>query len=293
MCNSMNRNLIVIILFLLPEILLAQLAEVQANYNSVGDVDFVAYNNTPAPLFLNIDFADLENTTFNEPLPYIKLLEPGFNTLFTLQREPDADAPRFNHQIKIFKSNPWALGQLDFPYLIPLAPGEVAEIADASSPEGFFGPEGLASWNATGFAVKPGQQVFAARTGTIVEVAGAKRNDDPHTWYHAWNNAITVLQSDGTLICYRNVIDNDRKLKPGDKIFAGQQLGVVAPKANVLVVVIYQHSLNSSALRFIIPQFVSESKTGVLLGSEKYKVIHPAEIRGMEMSSREKRRLLK
>jgi len=51
----------------------AQLVEVQANYNNVGDVDFVAYNNSPAPLYLNLDFADLENTVFREPLPYICL----------------------------------------------------------------------------------------------------------------------------------------------------------------------------------------------------------------------------
>ena len=64
----------------------AQLVEVRADYTGVGDVQFVAYNNTEAPLYLNIDFADLENTTFNEPLPYIKLLEPGFNNLFMLLR---------------------------------------------------------------------------------------------------------------------------------------------------------------------------------------------------------------
>src|SRR6056297_456626 len=87
----------------------AQPVEVQANYTSIGDVEFVAYNNTPAPLFLNVNFADLQNTTFDEPLPYIKLLEPGFNTLFTLLRRPDGGVPRFNYQLKTFRSNPMAL----------------------------------------------------------------------------------------------------------------------------------------------------------------------------------------
>jgi len=272
----------------------AQLVEVQANYNGVGDVDFVAYNNTPAPLFLNVDFADLENTTFNEPLPYIKLLEPGFNTLFTLQRYPDADVPRFNYQIKVFKSDPMALADLEFPYLIPFAPGSEISVFDVKSLNGFWGSSLPESWNATGFQATPGEPVFASRTGIIVEVVGSQRPGEPQNWYHTWNNSITVLQSDGTLICYRNVVDNSKKLKVNEKIFAGQQLGVVAPGSTELIVVIFQHSLNSDDLRFVIPQFVTgENETEVLLSSQQYTVIHPVEIRGLEMSNREKRRNLK
>jgi len=272
----------------------AQLVEVQANYNGVGDVDFVAYNNTPAPLFLNVDFADLENTTFNEPLPYIKLLESGFNTLFTLQRYPDADVPRFNYQIKVFKSDPMALADLDFPYLIPFAPGKNVSVFDVKNLDGFWGNTLPESWNATGFKATPEEPVFASRTGTIVEVVGAKRTGEPQNWYHTWNNSITVLQPDGTLICYRNVIDNAKKLKVNEKIFAGQQLGVVAPEATEVVVLIFQHSLNSNDLRYVIPQFVTnENEIGILLSSQKYNVVHPVEIRGLEMGNREKRRILK
>lgn len=271
----------------------AQLAEVQANYNSVGDVDFIAYNNTSAPLFLNIDFADLQNTTFNETLPYIKMLEPGFNTLFTLQREPGADVPRYNHQIRIFKSNPWTIVDLNFPYLIPLAQGTKASVFEVKSLEGFSGSGEPSSLNVTGFAVKPGQEVYAARTGTVVEIAGNKRDGDPQVWYNAWSNSVTLLQPDGTLICYKNVVGSDARLRVGEKVFAGQAIGTVAPSAEQLIVVIFQHSLNSPDLRFIIPQYVTENYTGVLLSSQKYIVTHPLEIRGREMTSREKRRNLK
>jgi murein DD-endopeptidase MepM/ murein hydrolase activator NlpD len=288
-----KQLLIAIILFLIIKSN-AQLVEVQANYNGVGDVDFVAYNNTPAPLFLNVDFADLENTTFNEPLPYIKLLDPGFNTLFTLQRYPDADVPRFNYQIKVFKSDPMALADLDFPYLIPFEPGREMSVFDVKSLDGFWGTSLLESWNATGFSATPGEPVFAARTGVVVEVVGTQRTGEPQTWYHTWNNSITVLQPDGTLICYHNVSDNSKKLKVNEKVFAGKQLGVVAPGSTEVIVLIFQHSLNSDDLRFIIPQFVtSENETGILLSSQKYAVVHPMEIRGLEMNNREKRRNLK
>lgn len=290
----MNKQLLIAVFLFLIIKSSAQLVEVQANYNGVGDVDFVAYNNTAAPLFLNVDFADLENTTFNEPLPFVKLLEPGFNSLFTLQRYPDADVPRFNYQIKVFKSDPMALADLDFPYLIPFSPGKEVSVFDVKNLEGFWGSSLPESWNATGFQAKSGEPVFASRTGTIVEIVGQQRTGEPQTWYHTWNNSITVLQPDGTLICYRNAIDTGKKLKVNEKIYAGQQLGVVAPGRTEVVVLIFQHSLNSTDLRFVIPQFVTgENETGILLSSQKFNVVHPIEIRGLEMSTREKRRNLK
>lgn len=271
-----------------------QLVEVQANYTSEGDVEFVAYNNTPAPLFLNLDFADLENTVFHEPLPYIKLLEPGFNTLFTLLREPDAEVPRFNYQIKIFRSDPMTMTNLDFPYLIPFSEGSEIAVTEVKSLKGFWGADEPGEWNATGFVSKPGETVFASRTGIVVEVAGTRRTGEPQTWYHTWNNSITVLQPDGTLICYRNVSDAGNKLRVGEKVFAGQQIGVVADGSSEVILLIFHHSLNTPDLRFIIPRFVTGAKeTSLLLSSQKFTVIHPKEIRGMEMTSREKRRYLK
>jgi hypothetical protein len=272
----------------------AQLVEVQANYNAVGDVDFVAYNNTQAPLFLNIDFADLENTTFNEPLPYIKMVEPGFNALFTLMRHLDAGVPRFNYQIKTYRSNPRSIVDLDFPYLIPLAPGKEISVFDVKSIEGFWGMEEPDSWNATGFNVQPGEDVFASRNGIVVEIAGDKRTTDPSKWYHTWNNSVTVLQPDGTLMCYKNVEVTGKKIKVSEKIYAGQIIGEISTNSNQLIQLIFQHSLNSEKLRFIIPQYViGVDKQELLISSTKYEIVHPAQVVGKEMSNKEKRKFLK
>ncbi len=290
----MNRLAFIILLLVFSLSVKAQLAEVQANYNSTGDVDFIAYNNTASPLFIHIEFADMENARFNEPLPYIKLLEPGFNNLFTLLRDPGAGVPRFNYQIKTYRSNPFAFTDLDFPYLIPFAPGERASVFDVKNMDGLMGTKELSSFNATGFTANPNQKVFAARTGTVVEVVGSTRSGEPLHWYHTWDNTITLLQPDGTLILYRNVIDPDKKLKPGGRIAAGQPIGVVAPGTSEVTLTIFQHSLNSDEIRFMIPQFVTgENETGMLLPSQVYPVVHPSEVRGLEMTKKEKRLYLK
>jgi len=187
-----------------------------------------------------------------------------------------------------------SMADLNFPYLIPLQEGREVEVFEVKSLRGFWGTEEPSSWNAAGFVVQSGEPIFASRNGIVVEIVEAKRMGDPQTWYHTWNNSVTVLQPDGTLICYRNVWDDSKKLKLGEKIYAGQQLGIVAPGTSELILLIFQHSLNSADLRFVIPQFITgEKELTLLLPSQKYTVIHPKEIRAMEMTNREKRRYLK
>ena len=287
----MNKLILFFILFLFFENTNAQLVEVQADYNSIGDCIFSAHNNAKTPIFLNIDFADLQNTTFNETLPYVKKLDPGFNSLFTLERYQDAEVPRFNYQIKSFRSDPTSIVNLDFPYLIPFAPGIEVKAKEIEDIVGFWGNEEPESWVAIGFYAKPGDKVYAARQGTVVEIAAQIKGGKSLQWYNTWNNAITLLQPDGTLICYRNVVSKNIKLN--QKIYAGQLMGEIAPLANILKILIYQNSLGSDDLRFIIPQFlVEENKTEIVNIAKEYTVVHPDSVRGLEMSKREKKKIL-
>jgi len=287
----MNKLFILIISVFLFEGVNAQLVEVRADYDSMGDCVFGAVNNAKTPMFLNIDFADLQNTTFNETLPYVKKLDPGFNNLFTLERYLDADVPTFNYQVKTFRSDPSSIVDLDFPYLIPFEPGTKVRAKEVKSIAGFWGSEELKSWVAIGFHAKPGDKIYASRKGTVVEIAGQVKGEEPLYWYNTWNNSITLLQPDGTLICYRNVVGKSIKLN--QTIYAGQPIGEIAPQANILKILIYQNSLGTDDLRFIIPQFaVGENESEIVNVAKEYTVIHPNSIRGLEMSKKEKRKIL-
>jgi len=287
----MNKLLVLIISVFLFEGVNAQLIEVRADYDSMGNCVFGAINNAKTPMFLNIDFADLQNTTFNETLPFVKKLDPGFNNLFTLERYLDADVPTFNYQVKTFRSDPSSIVDLDFPYLIPFEPGTKVRAKEVKSIAGFWGSEELKSWVAIGFHAKPGDKIYASRKGIVVEIAGQIKGEEPLYWYNTWNNSITLLQPDGTLICYRNVISKSIKLN--QKIYAGQPIGEIAPQANTLKILIYQNSLGTDDLRFIIPQFaVSENELEIVNVAKEYIVVHPNTIRGLEMSKKEKRKIL-
>ncbi len=272
----------------------AQLVNVEYNYNNVGDCILGAYNQTKTPLFMNLWFTTLENTTFRENLPYIKKLDPGYNVLFTLARESDEGAPSFIFQVKTFRSDPVPLINLDFPYLVPFAPGTVVKPVDVKNIDGFWGAEVPKAWKATGFEATPGMSVFSARLGQIVEITGARRTGDAQTWYNTWTNAITLLQPDGTLIIYKNVIDPHGNLTLNQKIHAGELLGELAPGATELVVVVCHYSLYAEGLQFFIPQFLTApGKTEIVNSAQTIEVVHPNEVRGLEMTKKEQRQLLK
>ena len=272
----------------------AQIVEVQYDYNNVGDCIFGAANNSKTPIYLNLIFTSLENTRFTEALPYVKKLEPGYNGLFTLLRESETGAPIFIFEIKTFRSNPIPEVNLDFPYLIPFAQGTTVNPVNIESIKGFWGAEEPKNWKATGFEANAGDFVYAARQGQIVEITGENRSGDPKTWYNAWTNVITLLQPDGTLIVYKNVTDGNKNLKINQIIQAGEKLGEVAQNSSEVILLVYHNLLNSSDLQFIIPVFVTaQGKTEILNPALHIEVIHPNEVRALEMTKKEQRKFLK
>ncbi len=271
----------------------AQLVEVESNYTTGGDVVLAATNFTKTPLFLEIEFTELQNSTSDEQRIRVSRLSPGYNNLFTLTRIAGAGYVNVYFKSKSYRSNPMADVNLDFPYLIPFAPGKKVTVFDVKSIEGFWGEEVPKGWLATGFNANPGDEVYAARTGEIVEIAGAHRNDDPKFWYNGWINNISVLQPDGTLICYKNVVDREKKLKLNQRILAGEKLGEIAPDATGLILMIYHNKIQSDELSFIIPVFqIEEDKTGLVNSALTIRVVHPVEVRALEMTKKEQRKIL-
>ncbi len=285
----MKNFFYLLISFFISTTVFAQKIEVQASYTDIGDVEFVAYNNTRVPLFLFINFADLSNATFDEALPYVKMVTPGYNDLFTLRRHLDAEAPRFNYEIDQFVSNPVANVDLDYPYLLPFKPQTKVQsvaIEDFKHPYKKF----FADYYSTIFKVLPAAPVYACRNGVVVAIK--KDGVVPASAYPGGYNSVTVLQSDGTLITYQNIIP--KKLKEGKKIYAGEQIGNLLPQDSSLIIFITQNQLDSHELKPIIPKFqVDEEKVELVIGNRTFNVVHPKSVRGKEMTRREKRRHLK
>jgi hypothetical protein len=288
----MKKILFLVLMILCSIITQAQLVNVETEYNDIGDCIFTAQNNSKVPLFLYVNFADIQNATFDEPLPYVKCVQSGFNSLFMLMHLAGVDGfPTFDYDIKVFYSDPFPKINLDYPYLIPFKEGSSVNVFDVKDIVGFNREDRIDSWTATGF-VASDKDVYACRNGIVVDIATLSNSDRVEPKYTGWKNSITVLQPDGTLLCYKNV-ENCQNLHLGQKVFAGQKIGKMPQGTNKLIVVVYYESINSNYLSFIIPQFVTaEDKVDILNSSTTYTVIHPGKVRGKEMTKKEKKKYL-
>ncbi len=103
-----------------------------------------------------------------------------------------------------------------------------------------------------------------------------------------------MLQPDGTLITYKNVVDRNQKLSVNQIIRAGEMLGEVATNSSEIIIMVYYNTLNSPDLVFIIPQFVTEpGKTEIVNSAQNIEVVHPLQVRGLEMTKKEQKKFLK
>lgn len=271
------------------------LVEVQTAYDEgSGNTSYSAYNKSKVPLFLHVHFPEVSKLSFWEKQPFVKKLKPGYNSLFLLEKSRYRRVPKYYYEIKSYRSNPIAETDLDFPYLIPFEPGTTILTKKINTKDGLWVDAEPESWVTIGFYAKPGDRVYTSRRGVIVEIAPGKRNKDSINWYNFWNNSITLLQPDGTLCSYANVVVNDKKLKLNHEIGAGELLGRIAPFANELKIFVYHNVLFSDKLHFIIPMFVTvEGKADILEDAKEYIVVHPYSVRTLEMDKKEKSGFLK
>lgn len=258
---------------------------IKYNYDASGNASFTAENYTPVPVYIVLDFSYLRNTSFSEPLPYIKRIEPGSTSLFTIYREPDMPAPDFNIEYQWFPSNPRPEIDPKQPYLIPAKEGTSVRISGARP-----------GWEnrPVVFVINQSDQVCATRKGIVVKVI-SNITGDMSAGNQGLLNYIDILHDDGTIGEYINFAYRGIACEIGQKVFPGQVLGKAAPDANgngLLGFRLYHHNLSSKNPRYIIPEFYTETgKTEQLTVDRSYRSVHPAEIIEKEMSRKEKRSL--
>ena len=266
--------------------------EVRTSYNAGSNSTlFSAYNKAEYPVFLHIYFNEVSRLSFHEKQPFIKKLPHGLTDLFVLDNSRERNLPRFPFKMKTYPSNPLAEINREYPYLLPLREGEVAirRKVDNSSKELSVFPnpkEGVFY----GFQVEPGQEVCACRKGVVVDIHSVV-TAKPGTDFQDDFSYITLLHEDGTLATYFNVETKGKTLQPNQTIFPGEVFCNIDSHSNKLIVTFYYNRLFSDDFIFLGPRFqLSATETNILSLDKEYQVVHPKEIRALEMTKKEKKK---
>lgn len=256
-----------------------------------GNSIFSAHNNASYPVFLHVHFKEVSKLSFFEKQPYVKCLKAGFNELFVLEKSREHGLPKYDYTIRYYPSNPFAIVDLDFPYLLPFEAGTVAIPKKVLSLEGFITEYSLYGWSANGFNAQPKQIITACRTGTVIEIINENIKDSI-LMSNVVKSRITLLHTDGTLASYIGVVSND-EIELSERITAGNSVGQMESDNNELIVLFYKNRPFSDELEFIFPKFqLSEGVVKPMVYEKKYTVVHPVSTLGLELTKREKKKIL-
>ncbi len=279
----------------LPEInfIEAEKVQIRLSYNqNRNSTFFSAYNQAEYPVFVHINFKEVSRLSFFEEQPYVKKIPPGFTDLFVLEQSHERNLPRFPFEFKVYPSNPLADVNLDFPYLLPFCEGEsaVPQEVDTSDQalsvipnkeDGFF----------YAFRAVPGQEICAARKGVVVDIF-SRLKDEPKEGAAKGYSYITLLHEDGTLATYFNATSDNKPLKLNQTIYPGEVFSCLDSISDELIVAVYYNRLFSSDYIFLSPKFhLSNADSHSLKINTEYTVAHPKEIRELEMTKKEKKKL--
>lgn len=103
---------------------------------------------------------------------------------------------------------------------------------------------------------------------------------------------ITLLHEDGTLATYFNATSENKPLKLNQTIYPGDAFSSLNSVSDQLIVAVYYNRLFSNNYIFLSPKFhLSNANSNSLEINKEYTVVHPKEIRELEMTKKEKKKL--
>lgn len=198
-----------------------------------------------------------------------------------------------------------------FVYLSPLASGKVVHVAPMGTLR-YFLHEGEERDEFTGlsFETVAGDTVYAMRGGFVCEVEDnnsslGRTADDGKTLFSRNENFVVICHKDGSMASYKLFKDGGIFVKSGDKVYAGQPLGIVGGEN-------YQGGshlrlqlegcfdddsakiVDGKNYRLFVPVIaVSDTETCKPVQRTEFMALHPQKVIMQEMSKKERKQYLK
>jgi hypothetical protein len=189
------------------------------------NIEFVAHNEFHAPVEVRLEFVEITGVSFPDPDQILRwVIDPRSDQfLFNLEVLQEVEAPYVEYRFEYMPGNPTASHQAAEGYLAPFSAGRDFPITQAF-PDALT-HQTLDSVYAVDIAMPVGTDVLAARDGVVFEVASdnyrggldLSRDGDAA-------NILRILHDDGTFALYAHLNWNSIRVKPGDRVSAGQYI---------------------------------------------------------------------
>ena len=188
-------------------------------------VEFTADNRFHAPIEVNLVIREIAGIDYPHPDNPLRWVVPPRSqlTLLSLPLAQSAEAPFIDYMFQYLPGDPSARHSADVAYLAPFSAGANYPITQAY-------PDSIThttrdSMHAVDLAMPIGTDILAARGGIVFDVAAnnfqggldAEKNGKQA-------NIVRILHDDGTFSVYAHLNWNSIRVKPGDRVRAGEYI---------------------------------------------------------------------
>jgi len=309
--SSLFRTFGMLMLCTIASGLQAQVIEqrVEVTYekgNNPGEYSFRASNPNHCDYTVKVDVTDLAGLSASSSLPYVGVVRPGGNNLFTLKPTTPNTSGTFRYSYTYLRGRTLRSEPKPFVYLLPVATGKPTLVQETQYLATALGLKGdaLANFYSLSIQMKPGDSVFAARRGIVTGLIDGVTQAQKDLMYVRNVNQVDVFHNDGTFGRYARLKAGSMPVKDGDQVEAGQFLGLVsddiAQKPALFFSVFYLPMLNSQTQQaykyvHIRPKFVAlnQDSGDILVSNKTYEAVRPMELVTQEMSKKDVKRYFK
>lgn len=270
--------------------------------------DYVFYcdNNAYCDYIVEIKFKSLVNLKINASRPFEKVVHPGTNRLFKLEKMRDNSSIDFSYSTSYRKGNIKPKIKEDIIYLLPVAEGKETSITLIDYLGSRFKEKEPKNWYALSFKMNQGDTVFACRRGRVVSLEEGADPKQKNLTFTREDNYIEVFHEDGTFGRYVVFEQDQIFVNPGEYFNAGDPLGIVGGEnytSGYHVRFMTYYSFEEPVVQdgkkvdrkhywaYLPLKFCTENHSSqMLLPYKKYISVHPEQMIVQEMSKREIRR---
>ena len=200
--------------------------EFSIGHNVYGKtIEFTAHNEFHAPIEVRLEFTEIAGVSYPDPDQILRfVINPRSDQLLlTLDVLESVDIPNVEYLFEYMAGDPTAVHQPDTNYRIPFSLGQYFPITQAYPDT--MTHKTIDSMHAVDIAMPIGTDILAARDGVVFDIAadnfrgGLNLSRDGQA-----ANIVRILHDDGTFSLYAHLNWNSIRVKPGDRVRAGQYI---------------------------------------------------------------------
>ena len=275
---------------------------VEVNYTNdtaKNEYTFRYQNPNACDYTVRVEFVGLQNGTCSCSLPYVESVTSGTGNLFTLKPSQPNQGISFRFSYSYQKGRLLSKPPKPFIYVFPFSKKEAHRANQTQNIIETIAGKKIPDFYGMSFQMRKGDTVYAARRGVVSEVKNEFDTHSDGVWFSTQTNFVEVFHSDGTFGKYNRFKKGTLMVKEGQRVEAGQPLGIVADdtfEGNTVAQYIIYYLVKSTnpadkgyTHSYVIPTFYTTTQpAGVLLQQGAfYTSDWPESIVTQEMSKRE------